>query len=104
MKHILLKLFIVIIFFSVASFALAYSSSLNVNTSQDVRIVTEFQCKILNTNCVVDRVKYLQTGAVYYDAECEADHMTKSAYESDVINDVQKGYFQYCSNSGRTLN
>jgi len=103
MKHIRLKSFIVVFSFSIAGLALAYSGSMNVNNSQDVTIVTEYQCKILDTDCVVDKVKYVQSGAVYYDAECNADRMSKTEFENDAINDVKGAYFSYCYKTARTL-
>lgn len=89
---------------SIAGLAFAYSDTLYVDTSTDVKVMTEYKCQIQNVHCVVDRVKYMKSGATYYDAECNADHMTKSAFENDVRNDVETGTFNYCSRTGRTLN
>lgn len=103
MKNILLKSSIIILLFSTAGIALSSSSVVNINNSPEPMAVTQYQCRKSNVDCVVDKIKYIRTGAIYYDAECNASDINKSDYEADVINDVQSSYFHYCSKTSRTL-
>lgn len=103
MKHQLLKSFIIVLLFSVAGFAFADTDNVIINNLSNVLMHTEYDCKVLNTSCVVDKINNVQTGEIFYDAECNASHMTKSTYENDVINDVKTGYLRYCTMKTRTL-
>lgn len=103
MRNILLKLFIFVFLFCISGVVLAYSDNVNVNNLSNSVILTEYKCRILESDCTVDRIKYVQTGAVFYDAECNASHMKKSSYENNVINDIKYGYLKYCSMTERTL-
>lgn len=101
MKRKLLNLLLIISLFAITNFAFADFGGVVINNN--VVMHTEYQCKISNTDCVVDKVKNMQTGDIYYDAECNASHMIKSSFENDVINDVKSGIFNYCSKTGRKL-
>lgn len=107
MKHILLKSFIIVILFSTVSFAFAYSNTytntVGVNNVSNLVVVNEYKCRMSNVDCVVDKIRYIQTGKVYYDAECNVQHMLKTEYENNAIADVEKGYNNYCSPTERTL-
>ena len=104
MKNIILKLFLFMILFSLSGFSLANADNVVVNnTISNAVMVTEYDCDISGSPCSVDKIKYIQTGAIFYDAECTAPHMMKSTYESRAISDVSDGYMQYCSMHSRTL-
>lgn len=96
-----LKLFLIFSLFAITGFAFADSDGVVINNNiNNVIMHTEYQCKISNADCVVDKIKNMQTGDIYYDAECNASHMMKSSFENNVINDVKSGVFNYCSKTG----
>jgi len=103
MKNILLKSFIVFVLFYVTGLVPANSETLNINSVSNLVMVSEYKCRILKSDCTVDKIKYIQTGETFYDAECDASFMSKSEYESNVIQDVQSNRYNYCSRTSRTL-
>lgn len=103
MNKIFLKALTIIFLVSTAGIALSSTGNVYVNNTPEPIVVTEYQCRKSNIDCVVDKIKYIRNGAIYYDAECNVTDINKADYEADVINDVQTNYFHYCSKISRTV-
>lgn len=104
MRNTLFKNLFILFLFFIAYFTPTISKAVDINDVTSAIVASEYQCHISGVNCVVDRVKYIQTGQVFYDAECSTtSHMLKSTYETNVINDVQSDFYNYCSPTSRAL-
>lgn len=104
MKKSLLISFIFVFLFFMSKFAPAFADTVVVNNLSNLIIFTEYQCKLTSdVDCIVDKIKYIQTGGLFYDAECNATHMVRTKFENDAIKDVESNSFNFCSKKSRTV-
>ena len=109
MKRIIFS--VVMIFGFIVSFTVCNADAgshiiyrpVNVYDRTKYSTITEYSCNFNKVWCNVGKVKLLQTGRTYYDAECSGSHMEQGKFRHRAESDVRLRRFDYCTITSKSI-
>lgn len=80
-----------------------YVNAINVFDRTRYSTVSSYNCNFTGVQCIVSKVKMLQTGKTMYDSDCSGDNFEQGRFKNRAVSDVRLNRFDYCELSSKDV-